>query len=48
MLQVIEAALQCIKSNALAAMYALPILKPALASLVQEGRAVQRPGILCM
>lgn len=46
LLQVIEAALHCMKSNSAAAPSALIALKPALASLVQGGTAIQHPGIL--
>ena len=45
LLQVIEAALHCMKSNSAASTAALSALKPALASLVQAGSAIQHPGI---
>lgn len=42
--QVIEAALHCMKSNPAASALALSVLKPALASLLQAGTAIQHPG----
>jgi len=44
MSQVVEAALQCLKTNPAAAVHALPFLKPALASLMLNGTPIQRPG----
>ena len=42
--QVVEAALQCLKTNPAASVHALPVLKPALASLLLENTPIQRPG----
>ncbi|DBA84856.1 TPA: hypothetical protein ACH3X1_005879 [Trebouxia sp. C0004] len=41
--QVVEAALQCLKTNPAASVHALPVLKPALASLLLDNIPVQRP-----
>lgn len=42
--QVVEAALQCLKTNPAASVHALPVLKPALASLLLDNTPIQRPG----
>ncbi len=42
--QVVEAALQCLKTNPAASVHALPVLKPALASLLRDNTPIQRPG----
>ncbi|DBB12258.1 TPA: hypothetical protein ACH3X3_006361, partial [Trebouxia sp. C0006] len=41
--QVVEAALQCLKTNPAASVHALPVLKPALASLLLDNTPIQRP-----
>lgn len=43
-LQVIEAALHCLKANSAASAPALAALKSALTLLIQAGTSVQRPG----
>ena len=42
--QVVEAALQCLKTNPAASVHALPVLKSALASLLLDSTAIQRSG----
>ena len=42
--QVVEAALQCLKTNPAASVHALPVLKSALASLLLDNTPIQRSG----
>ncbi|KAA6422807.1 MAG: hypothetical protein FRX49_07342 [Trebouxia sp. A1-2] len=43
MSKVVEAALQCLQTNPAASLHALPVLKPALASLLLDNTPIQRP-----